>query len=985
MKNIYVFLLIFCAPILKSQTAFWGETFGVGTSCGANQGTLANGFSTSNGSWNATQTGVNDAFANIWYVSQTEGGRIVGDCGKGCLDSAALVNRTLHISNVPGSPNSAFCPTGDCGAVYDPGIGNNKVRTHIRIESPIISCVGKTGISVKFDYIFRGNLMGDSVNLWYFDGALWNNLGVPAPTLTCSTIPNDTNGVWTTTPFYNLPASANNNGAVKIGFEWINNDDAKGSTPSIAIDNIQVLANAIGGGSSTLTITIVPPDTINPTPLYCTNTPYHFTGKANPGPILFYNWTSYTSAALNATFNPNPPHQNGEDITFPLAGTYTLVLAANSQFNGIDSNQLIVTVYQTPTVTVVPLFPTVCLNGTGTNLYATGTPTLSAPYTFTWTSTSPVIPPTYLDANGDSVNVNPVPTPSNVVTYTVVGTSTDGCMSLPKAVTVTITAPPTPVYTALPDTICNGSHSILSVTNLPVNATYTWTAPFTGGLGTNSGSSAQVTPIYTGITDTTFQYTSDVNVPGCPAYPSHIIKVVVKPTPVVHTLSDTADNCNKLGVVLTASSTPVNSSTTYSWMPSLHLSGTTSSSVTATPTVPTKYYVTSTLNGCTSLKDSVLVLIGDTTNAGISSEYQIICNSQTDQLIAYPQRNLLNNTYYYDWLPQPLLSSSTNGDTVVVNPSTSTIYTLTVHGTCVKHNVATYAITVNQCTPPVVSFTANTHSICVGHCITFRDSTQYNSTKPLFYKWVFVGGSISPVAGSTVSGDTLFYNMTDTLPLKPVKVCYHTNSLLNVNGYYPVVETVKNGIGQTKTIIDSVRVNPAPQANAGNNQTVNEGAAATLTGTLSVGYGPTLNYNWTQSDSSAISCTHCTNPVVTPTTTTNYTLTVSDNFGCASTSTVTVFVNIVCKDVFIATAFSPNGDGMNDILHVKSNCDMTKMSFKIFDRWGEKVFESNDLNIGWDGTYKNKAMDSAVFMYTLDGFSSNGTEVKLKGDVTLIR
>ena len=55
------------------------------------------------------------------------------------------------------------------------------------------------------------------------------------------------------------------------------------------------------------------------------------------------------------------------------------------------------------------------------------------------------------------------------------------------------------------------------------------------------------------------------------------------------------------------------------------------------------------------------------------------------------------------------------------------------------------------------------------------------------------------------------------------------------------------------------------------------------------------------------------------------------------------------------------------------------MSFKIFDRWGEKVFESTDITFGWDGTFKNKAMNSDVFMYTLDGYLSSGVEVKQKG------
>ncbi|MBS1646300.1 MAG: gliding motility-associated C-terminal domain-containing protein [Bacteroidetes bacterium] len=1000
MKKIYaLFLLYLCTHALQAQTVFWAETFSVGTSCPGNQGTLANGFVSSNGTWATSATGVNNAFANTWYVSQTEAGQTPTSCGQRCIDNnPTLTNRTLHIGNVPGSPNAAaFCPTGDCGARYDFGVGTNKVTTHLRAESPAISCLAKSGITLQFDYITR-RYPGDSLTVWYFDGALWSTLMVPAATPTCAgAIAGDTSGTWTTQAAITLPASANNNAQVKIGFEWANNDDGKGGNPSVAIDNIKLSATTLGGGPSTLTVTIVPPDTVSATPLYCTNTPYHFTGKANPGPILFYQWKSYP-APPQVLFNPNPPFQNGVDISFTLPGTYTLVLVANSQFNGLDSTQLVLTVKPTPTITASPLNAMVCLNGTGTNLYVTGAGTGG---TYTWTTSGATLPPTYFptDPNADSVNVNPVPAPNTWATYTVVGTSTVGCVSAPVAVTVTIAPAPTPQYILAPDSVCSGSFVIMSVAGMPVTTTYTWSAPAAGGLGTNSGSSAQATPIYSGMTDTTFTYYSQINVPGCPSYSLHPVNVVVQPTPKVKLLSDTVDNCNNMGALLSTTCTP-SGVATYSWTPNYHLSSTTGSTVTATPTVPTKYYVTATLNGCISKKDSVLVRVGDTVNAAISSENQVICSGQKNQFIGFPQNGPLNHSYTYQWQPSvSIISTSIGGDTIETQPimpssGTGVIYTLTVRGTCVKHNIATYQLYINNCTPPNPSFTASSHTICRQHCIIYRDSTQYTSTKPLQYKWIFVGGSINPVTGGTVSGDTLFYNLNHNNPLPPVKVCYPITSYGNTHGStvsnnFPVIEMVTSG-SYSATAIDSVNVMKAPVANAGTSQTVQEGTPITLSGSASQGsanngYGQITSYQWAQSDSCLISCYSCMNTVVTPTTTTNYTLTVMDNNGCASQAVVTVYVDVVCMSVFIANAFSPNGDGLNDVLHVKSNCGMTSMAFRIYDRWGEKVFESADLNYGWDGTYKGKPVDSGVFIYTLDGFLSNGNEVKKKGNVTLMR
>ncbi|HTA62452.1 MAG TPA: gliding motility-associated C-terminal domain-containing protein [Bacteroidia bacterium] len=1007
---------------LKSQTIFWGETFGVGTTCANNQGTLANGFNSTNGIWSInTSLGTNDAFANVWYVSQTEAGRLPGVCGASCIDSAQLTDRTLHIGAAQNSPTyGVICPTGDCGAIYDPGLHTgvhpNLVRTNVRAESPIISTIGKTGISLQFNYIFLGNKR-DSFNVWAFDGAVWVNLGAPAPTLTCSVAgvppPANVEGTWAVAGPYNLSANFNNNGAVKIGFQWINNDDSLGGKPSVAIDDIILKANSTGGGPSTLTtVAVFSPDTANHNYIYCTNTPYHFTGFANPGPILAYQW--YVRPSANVVFNPAHPGlgQNGVDVTFPTIGTYTLTVVASSQYNGIDSNAhvpstpsftpFVINVNQTPTVTVLPLSPVfVCQGGTGANLYATAT----SPCTYTWTQAASVVPPTYLDANGDSVNVNPPGVPSPVVTYSVVGTTTTGCASPKVVVTVSVAPRPTPVYSPT-DTICAGAPATLFVTNMPVNTTYHWGAAFGAGLGSSTGSTVQETPIYHNLNnssaDTTIQDTIIVHVPGCPNYAFHLMYVIVKPTPKAHVLADTVDNCNKTGAVLSAVGTPT-AGISYNWSPSTALSSVTGATVTAKPLVPMTYYMTPVRDGCSGLRDSVKVLIGDTVSAGISSEFDIICNAQSNQFIATPQNTPPNNIYHYVWKPNnPTVYPSVTGDTLVVRPTTNTVYTLTVYGTCVKHNIATYGITVNNCIPPIAGFTQSDDTICRQQCITFKDTTQLHSTKPLYYTWVFVGadhnngsnnGIIHNPPGSIVHGDTLYYNMTNNKPLPAFKVCYNVNSALNNSGFYPITETVKNGLNQTSTYIDSVKVYPGPTATViPNQQTIEQGTSTNLNASQSGGGGattdPIVSYDWTQTESGPMSCTSgisCNNPIVTPSVTTQYVVTVTDKYGCFDSAVVTINVDVICKEVYIATAFSPNGDGMNDVLHVKSNCEITQFSFKIFDRWGEKVFESVDQTFGWDGTFRNKLMDSGVFMYTLDGFLSNGIEVKKKGNVTLIR
>ncbi|HTB07488.1 MAG TPA: gliding motility-associated C-terminal domain-containing protein [Bacteroidia bacterium] len=91
-----------------------------------------------------------------------------------------------------------------------------------------------------------------------------------------------------------------------------------------------------------------------------------------------------------------------------------------------------------------------------------------------------------------------------------------------------------------------------------------------------------------------------------------------------------------------------------------------------------------------------------------------------------------------------------------------------------------------------------------------------------------------------------------------------------------------------------------------------------------------------------------------------------------------------CHSLFIPNAFSPNKDGQNDILYVRGDC-ISSMDFIIFDRWGAKVFESNNVNYGWDGTYKGKPMNTASFAYFLKAVLLDGTTVQKKGNITLVR
>ncbi len=120
--------------------------------------------------------------------------------------------------------------------------------------------------------------------------------------------------------------------------------------------------------------------------------------------------------------------------------------------------------------------------------------------------------------------------------------------------------------------------------------------------------------------------------------------------------------------------------------------------------------------------------------------------------------------------------------------------------------------------------------------------------------------------------------------------------------------------------------------------------------------------------------------------TTLYTLQVSDGICMRSDTVLVKTFEFSCEKpfVFIPDAFSPNGDNINDILYVRGKI-IKEMDFKIFDRWGEMVFESFDRAHGWDGTFRGKKLDPDVYDYWLKVTCLDGVEKLIKGNITLLK
>jgi gliding motility-associated-like protein/uncharacterized repeat protein (TIGR01451 family) len=147
-------------------------------------------------------------------------------------------------------------------------------------------------------------------------------------------------------------------------------------------------------------------------------------------------------------------------------------------------------------------------------------------------------------------------------------------------------------------------------------------------------------------------------------------------------------------------------------------------------------------------------------------------------------------------------------------------------------------------------------------------------------------------------------------------------------------------------------------------------------------------YEW--NPSIGLSCNDCQTPSIQVPETTTYTIKGTDIQGCSDSTEFTIKVDEAVR-VFVPNAFSPNGDGTNEVLIVYSPGDVQIVNaFRIFNRWGELVFEQSNFSpnlegYGWDGTFRGKLMNAGVFVYFVEVLLIDGRTEILTGDVTLFR
>ncbi len=380
-----------------------------------------------------------------------------------------------------------------------------------------------------------------------------------------------------------------------------------------------------GKDSVTVTINPTPTVSINITGISAAICGGDTIGLYASGAVT-YKWTP--STGLNATTGSHVIAGPGTTTTYTVTGT--------NASGCTNTASIVVTIYPTPTVSILPSAPGIC-PGDSVALKASGATT------YTW------VPSTYLSCTACP---NPVSTPTATITYTVVGKGAGGCTST-DSVTITVAPKLNVTITPSSSSICTGDSVVLNANGA---SNYTWSPP--GGL---SCSSCSNTSAYPGSTIT---YTVTGTSSGCVGKDS--ITITVNPTPTVSIaitgISPAICPGDTVGMIASGAGT-------YTWSPSTGLNVTTGTHVVASPTVTITYTVTGVNgSGCNSTATQVITVYPTPTVALSAVPSSTICSGTTTTINATGASN-------YTWSPISSLSAST-GASVIAGPNTTTTYTV---------------------------------------------------------------------------------------------------------------------------------------------------------------------------------------------------------------------------------------------------------------------------------------------------------------------
>ena len=456
----------------------------------------------------------------------------------------------------------------------------------------------------------------------------------------------------------------------------------------------------------------------------------------------------------------------------------------------------------------------------------------------------------------------------------------------------------------------------------------------------------------------------------------------------------------------------------FNWTPSTGLSNTSTCNPFASPNATTNYTMTATNGVCTDTLHQSVEIINIIAEAGNDTTIclnQIILtgsgnynninhlwsssNNFNDTLNNYPLSNTYNHSFTnpqylffqvekfgcsdYDsvFVDQRIFINYANITTPLCYNDTNGSITINVQGAAspIAYNWSNGASTQN-----IIHLAAGSYNLTITDADGCQGLFDTILTQPTQLTIDTLSESIPcPIACigkayANPQGGTLPYQWqwndgSSQITNPAIQLCA---------GIYMATVTDANNCTAIDTIeIKDISVNIDFKAWA-SEDTIFEGEIVNLYSTT---LGGQYVYLW--SPTNGLSDPSIANPRASPSTTTTYTIIAQDPFGCQWSDTITIYVlDVICDEpyIYVPNAFTPNNDGKNDFLKVESSVGYDLL-FQIYDRWGELVFETQDIDKKWDGNFKGKKALAGVYVYHLQLNCYNHQTFTKKGNITLIR
>ncbi|HET6243102.1 MAG: gliding motility-associated C-terminal domain-containing protein [Bacteroidetes bacterium] len=545
------------------------------------------------------------------------------------------------------------------------------------------------------------------------------------------------------------------------------------------------------------------------------------------------------------------------------------------------------------------------------------------PYTYSWNSGQ------YTQAQEDSISAG---------SYTVIVSDFLNCSD---SATVVVDQPALLSASAAQINVsCNGGNTGEATVNNVNGGTlpylYSW-----------NGAAPQSNNVLTGIGAGNHSVIiTDAN--GCSALINYVI---TQPDQVSFTPSSNPTICQGQSTVLSVNTAGGTPGYEFNWNNNGFVTG---SSYTVSPVVTTSYSVIiRDSRNCTSAIHNFIVSVANPLNVTITPSTSSICLGESTTLTANPSGGNITG-YTFLWTPGNFTSQS-----ISVSPSDTLIYQVELNDGCTNQSDLAQAV-VNVKPLPTVGFSTDINGVCPVACIKFIDNSTSGNSAINSWTWNIGTGQIQNQQNFTF--------------------CYENS------GSYDISLLVTNDLGCSAqlTMPGFITIHPKPKASFIANKYVANSDNPLIVFTDN-SFGST-NWAWNFGDGNIQTGLQNPSNIYSEIGEFPVTLIITNDFGC--TDSVTDYITIIqAMGVYIPNAFTPDGDGANDIFIAQGiGIEEDKFEMNIFNRWGEMIFTSTDLHKGWDGIGKHgKQAISGVYVYKITLKTNTGEILTYKGHVTLIR